>query len=170
MSEGFKEYTIYKIECKDPEIKHLYVGSTEIYETRVNVHKSECNNEKSNGYNIYVYQKMREFGGFDNWNIEILEKVICRKEDARKLEEEYRVKLKADLNSRGCYTDRKEYEKNYREEKEEKIKKYREAHKEYLKEKKKEYKIRDRERKMEELREKAKEFGDLSKFNLFPTG
>ena len=150
MSEGFKEYTIYKIECKDPEIKHLYVGSTEIYETRVNVHKSECNNEKSNGYNIYVYQKMREFGGFDNWNIEILEKVVCRKADSRKLEEEYRVKLKADLNSKGCYTD--------------------EERAEYLENKKKVYKIREKERKMAELREKAKEYGDLSKFNLFPTG
>ena len=44
MSEGFKEYTIYKIECKDPEIKHLYVGSTEEYETRVYNHKYDCAN------------------------------------------------------------------------------------------------------------------------------
>jgi hypothetical protein len=108
MSEGFKEYTIYKIECKDPEIKHLYVGSTKFYEKRVNVHKYECNDEENKGYDRYVYQKIREFGGFDNWIIEILEKVVCTKEDARKLEEEYRVKLKADLNSCKSYATYKD--------------------------------------------------------------
>lgn len=153
MSEEFKEYTIYKIECKDPEVKHLYVGSTEDYEKRVSLHKSDCNNETRKQYNLYVYRKIRELGGFDNWNIEILEKVVCRKSDARKLEEEYRVKLKADLNSQKCHTEEnKEYLK------------------EYLKEKKKVYKIREKERKMAELREKAKEFGDLSNFDKFPTG
>jgi len=172
MSEGFKEYTIYKIECKDPEIKHLYVGSTEDYESRVYNHKNVCNNEKGKRYNMFIYRVIREYEGIDNWKFEILEKVVCTKADARKLEEEYRVKLKADLNSYKSYTDEKEYQRNYREEKEEKIKKYREENKEYLKEylkeKKKVYKIREKERKMTELREKAKEYGDLSKFDKFP--
>ena len=172
MSEGFKEYTIYKIECKDPEVKHIYVGSTEDYESRVNRHKRASEDLRYGEFGVKTYKKIREYGGFDNWNIEILEKVVCRKADARKLEEEYRVKLKADLNSYKSYTDEKEYQRNYREEKEEKIKKYREENKEYLKEylkeKKKVYKIREKERKMAELREKAKEYGDLSKFDKFP--
>jgi len=188
MTEEFKEYTIYKIECKDPEVKHLYVGSTENYEKRVGLHKNNCNNEVSRDYNIYVYRKIREYGGFDNWKFEILEKVVCTKEDARKLEEEYRVKLKADLNSCKCYIDLEEKEieefykmeekrNKYEEEYEKKAakqsakwKKYREEHKEYYEEYKKYYKKREKERKMEEFKTKSREFlANLKNFNKFPT-
>jgi len=197
MSEGFKEYTIYKIECKDPEVKHIYVGSTEDYESRVNRHKRASEDLRYGEFGVKTYKKIREYGGFDNWNIEILEKVVCRKADARKLEEEYRVKLKADLNTNRCYIDhdvecdeelKKEYTANKikkkLEEFKQKSRKFKEEtnwenvfptenetaeeRAEYLKEKKKVYKIREKERKMAELREKAKEYGDLSKFDKFP--
>ncbi len=69
------EFTIYKIYCKDSSIKDCYVGSTKNLNNRKIKHKFSCNNPNSIGYNIQLYNFIRENGGFDNFEFEEIEKI-----------------------------------------------------------------------------------------------
>ena len=118
---------IYKIYCKDESITDFYVGSTTNLNHRKNHHKSTCNNKKSVGYNLPVYRYIRDKGGFDNWDFEVLENYHCRNIKQLLFKERFWFeKLNATLNS--YYPQRTEEEK----------KEYREKNKEKLKEKQKE--------------------------------
>jgi len=106
-------YYIYKICCDDcPD--YIYVGSTKSLIKRRYDHKyfSKVRNQK-------LYTTIRENGGWDNWRMVILEEcdeTIDTKRKAEIKEEEYRVKLNANLNSQKCHQteeERKEYMKNY---------------------------------------------------------
>lgn len=66
---------IYKINCKNTEIKDCYIGfSKGMKMTRI-LHKNNTNNENLRCYNYPVYKFIREHGGFYNWSITILETV-----------------------------------------------------------------------------------------------
>lgn len=92
------EATIYKIYCRNSEIKECYVGSTEDFTQRCSAHKSDCNNEHSKAYNLKLYKYIRANGGFDNF---IIEAIIDCDENTRYDCELYYFKLfKATLNSR----------------------------------------------------------------------
>jgi hypothetical protein len=169
-----KKYScyIYTITCNDcPE--DIYVGHTIDFEKRKNKHYSVCNNPNSNGFNTKLYQTIRDNGGFDNWNMEIIYyyKDCKNRRDAEVMEQAFIEKLNANLNMVKSYITeevRKEEIKKYQEENKEKInerhKKYYEENKEYLLEKAKEYviihndKIRERRKKYwEENKEKISE-------------
>jgi hypothetical protein len=143
---NYQKACIYEIVCKDVNITHRYVGSTTNLINRRNHHRSSCNNEKSNNYNQYVYQFIRDNGSFDNWDVVLIEKVIdCKdKEHLHKRERFYIESLKAELNKKiptrtdkEYYQDNKEYHKEYRANNMEKYKEYRannmEKYKEYQK-------------------------------------
>jgi hypothetical protein len=68
---------IYKLVCRDVEIREYYVGSTTNFVKRKCRHKSNCNYEKSPSYYIYVYQFIREHGGWDNWDMVQIESFEC---------------------------------------------------------------------------------------------
>ena len=155
---------IYKIFCRDENIIDCYVGSTTDFNQRKRQHKNSYNNEKSVGYNLPVYRFIRDNGGFDNWEFEVLENYPCRnKELLVKRERFWFEKLDSTLN--GQYPQRSK--KEYREHNEEKIKeqtkkqnkKYKEEHKEQIKEYNKEY----REKNIEHLREKDKQYYEVNK-------
>jgi len=65
----YSKTVMYKIVCKDVEIKELYVGSTTSLVKRRYLHKSDCFNANSKRHNFYVYQFIRENGGWDNWEV-----------------------------------------------------------------------------------------------------
>jgi hypothetical protein len=71
---------------------------------------------------------MRQHGGISNWKVvELGCRANVTKREAIKIEEEYRIALKADLNERRCYTspqDKKEQQKQYRVENREHNKQY----------------------------------------------
>ena len=70
MPIDYSNACIYKICCKDLSVKDVYVGSTTNFVQRCQRrrdHKAVCNNEKGRDYNYYVYQFIRENGGWDNW-------------------------------------------------------------------------------------------------------
>jgi hypothetical protein len=91
---------IYKITCKDETITDLYVGHTTNFVQRKYAHKVSCTNSKSINYNCKVYQVIRNNGGWDNWNMEIIDFINCKDlYEARKKEHEYFVSLNATLNS-----------------------------------------------------------------------
>ncbi len=91
---------IYKITCKDPEIKDVYVGHTTNFVQRKHAHKQGCNNPKSANYDCKLYNTMRERGGWTNWKMEIINFFNCNDHyEARQKEQEYFVSLNANLNS-----------------------------------------------------------------------
>ena len=101
-----KNYSIYKIFCKNPEVKDIYVGSTSQLKDRIKTHRTTVNNPNNphSGYKLYTTIKAN--GGWDNWNVEVLEEMEnVAKIDARKKEEEWSKQLGATLNTWKAYRD-----------------------------------------------------------------
>ena len=103
---NYQNTEIYKIVCNDtPE---FYVGSTTDFISRKSHHKSRCNNEKNKNYNLKIYKTIREYGGWDNWRMVLVEKFPCEnRREAEKREEEIRVELNATLNTKRAWSDGK---------------------------------------------------------------
>ena len=98
-------YSIYKIVCKDESVTECYVGSSKDIKERTKSHKNTCHNENSPSYNLKIYQTIREFGGWDNWLLVILEELPDSTKSQATIREEYwRIKLGANLNSRKAST------------------------------------------------------------------
>ena len=105
MSED-KEYiynyansVIYTITCKDPQIHDLYLGSTSNFYIRHRVHQSNCKNPDNPCYKYKVYKRIRETGGFDNWNFNIIERVKCsNREELIEIERKHFERLQPNLN------------------------------------------------------------------------
>ena len=101
---------IYKIVCKDDNIKEFYIGSTFNIQNRIRCHKSTHKNIKSKAYNKKVYKYIRENGMWINFNIVILETFECEttKEKEQK-EQEYINKLNPLLNMKKAYQTKEEF-------------------------------------------------------------
>ena len=90
----------YKIYCKDPSVRDLYIGHTTNFVQRKYAHKQGCVNTKSVNYNCKVYETIRDNMGWENWTMEIIAFHNC--EDlysAKKQEQHYFEEYKATLNS-----------------------------------------------------------------------
>ena len=99
----------YKIFCKNPEIIDLYVGHTTNFVQRKHGHKQNCINMKSPNYKYKLYNFIRNNGGWDNWNMEIIAFHNCDDHyHARKKEQHYYKELNATLNSIEPYAIKKE--------------------------------------------------------------
>ena len=81
-------------------LKGMYVGSTTNLIQRRKQHKRLCNNENERSYTYYVYQFIRENGGFENWDVVLIEELAdCEdKQNLHKRERYYIEGLKAELN------------------------------------------------------------------------
>jgi hypothetical protein len=91
---------IYKITCKDPAVKDVYVGHTTNFVQRKHAHKQSCINAKTLNYKCKLYETIRSNGGWNNWTMEIINFFKCRDHyEARIKEQEYFVSLNATLNS-----------------------------------------------------------------------
>ena len=127
---------IYKIVCNDLTIKDCYVGHTTDMTKRKCGHKTACNNEKRKDHNLKIYQIIRENGGWENWNMLLVEEFPCKdKYEACKKEREVYEELDAKMNTNRPYLTQEEL----KEEKKQNFKKYREEHYQEIAEKKKEY-------------------------------
>jgi hypothetical protein len=153
------EIIIYKLYCKNNEIKDCYIGSTGNIKTRIKEHKYSCNNENLKKYNQYKYVYIRENGGFDNWDFKILCK--CPKDDRYKMERWYIENCKeSNLNKSIPTRTHKEYYNKNKDKIKEKYKEYKKEYYQKNKEYKKEYREKNKEKKKEyhkEYREKNKE-------------
>jgi len=90
----------YKIFCKDSALKELYVGLTTNFVQRRHAHKQSCKNEKASNHNCKLYNTIRNAGGWDNWQMEIIAFHNCADSyEAHKKEHEYFEQLGATLNS-----------------------------------------------------------------------
>ena len=131
----YKNACIYKICCKDPNIKDVYIGSTCNLIRRRAAHKKSCNNEKCKDYNYPVYRYIRDNGGWDNWIVLKIKDTPCDNKDELRLNErEEFEKIGAALNSRYPQRSKKEHYEDNKEEISIKHKKYRENNREKIKE------------------------------------
>jgi hypothetical protein len=90
----------YKIYCKNPDIKDVYIGHTTNFVQRKHAHKRSCTHETSANYNCKVYNVIREYGGWNNWKMEIIAFRECADHyEARKVEQQYFEEYNATLNS-----------------------------------------------------------------------
>lgn len=91
---------IYKIVCKDLNIKDIFVGHTTNLIQRKYGHKRSCNNIYGKKYNCQLYNIIRENGGWDNWDMIPVGYFNCKNAAAARIkEQEYYEKLNANLNS-----------------------------------------------------------------------
>jgi|688.fasta_scaffold104719_4 hypothetical protein len=91
---------IYKITCKDTNVKDVYVGHTTNFVQRKHAHKQSCINNKSANHKCKLYEVIRNNGGWDNWKMEIINFFQCHDHcEARQKEQEYFISLHATLNS-----------------------------------------------------------------------
>jgi hypothetical protein len=134
---NYSNAIVYKICCKDPQLTDIYIGSTCDLRRRKWSHKSVCNNENNTHYNKYAYQFIRNNGGWDNWEIIVVEECnIENKTQLRQRERHWLETLKASLNK--CVPARtvQEYQKQYQQEHKEQLseyqKQYRQEHKEQI--------------------------------------
>ena len=136
---------IYKLYSKDDD--EFYVGSTTNFYNRKKDHKSSCNNENDPCYNNKKYQYIRNNGGYDKFDYEILElgeyeNEYCMRDRERYFIETLKPSLNSDIPNRTqkeYYEDNKEKKKEYRENNKEKINERDRKYYENNKEKKKEY-------------------------------
>jgi hypothetical protein len=100
MSDNKIEGIIYMIDCFDKEIKGHYIGSTlQTFNQRRREHKSNTHNEKSDQYNKKLYFHIRQNGGWLNWKMDIIERVLVDDVDElRQYEQLWIDTLHPDLN------------------------------------------------------------------------
>jgi hypothetical protein len=95
----YSKTILYKIFCKDINITDVFISYTTDFETKLNDHKSKCNNINTIE-NLKLYASIRSNGNWDNWNMIEFEKYPCnsRTEVNSRLREIYK-QLKPTLNS-----------------------------------------------------------------------
>ena len=152
---NYQNAIIYKICCKDVNIKEIYIGSTTQFKARKWYHKNDCNNKSSNGYNQKKYKFIRDNGGWDNWDMIQIKPFPC--DTKRELETEERKvieELKPELNIIIPTRTKKEYQIENKERLNKNCKEWREKNKESIADKKKEYYEKNKERISERRKEK----------------
>jgi hypothetical protein len=111
----YSQTIIYKICCKDPNITDIYIGHTTNFTKRKNSHKTSCSNENDKKYKQYVYEFIRNNGGWENWTIVQIENINCKdKREAEATEHYWIESLNATLNSNKPYSKCKEEPKLYK--------------------------------------------------------
>ncbi len=115
----YSKTIIYKIIKNDDfNNENIYVGSTTDFIRRKNRHKSNCNNENCEHYNLKVYKTIRENGGMSEWSMFEIEKYPCNDKREAEARERYWFEFyKAKLNSMTMFTtpeERKEKQKKYK--------------------------------------------------------
>jgi hypothetical protein len=121
----YNKIVIYKIVCKDSNVKDVYVGCTTRFNERQREHKKRCNNEKYKEYNFKVYKTIRDNGGWDNFEMVQIIKQPCKDSaEAHALERYYYELLNSTMNTTVPNRTPKEYDKEYKEINKDKIKQY----------------------------------------------
>jgi hypothetical protein len=109
---------LYKLCCKDLNIKDLYVGHTTNFTKRKHNHKGRCCNENDKSYHFKVYQFIRDNGGWENWELIEIEKCNFNDENEAKARERYWIEtLNSSLNSYIPLRTVKEYRETHKEQK-----------------------------------------------------
>ena len=100
ISIDYSNTVFYKIYCKDINFHDVYIGHTTNFVQRKHSHKRACNKSNHNSHNLKVYKIIRQHGGWDNWNMEIIGFKNCKDHsEACTVEQKYFDSYEASLNS-----------------------------------------------------------------------
>jgi hypothetical protein len=177
MGRTLKNYAntnIYKISQKDCDNNFIYVGHTTHFIERKADHKYSTNNTNATKYNLSLYKYIRENGGWENWEMILVEKYPCESLREAEMREEYwRLFFNAKLNKKKCYLSDEfllNYSKNYYKENILKNKQYYQDNKEKIIEKHKIYYENNKVNILTKKRERYhnKKCIDLYKNDLIP--
>ena len=147
---NFQNTIIYKLCCFDPDVKEIYIGYSTQLTVRKGSHKASCNNPTDNNHNYKVYQYIRANGGWNNWDMVLVEKYPCNdKLEAKQREQFYISNLHSTLNSINSIQS-ETYHQEYRETHIKESADYRNTH---VQEKKEWYRVNK-----EEILKKHKEY------------
>jgi hypothetical protein len=147
----YSKSLIYKIVCNDTAITDIYVGSTTDFRKRKTLHKRTCIHSSQNRHHLKVYQFIRENGGWDNWDMVLIEKYPCEDNlELVKRERYWKEELNATLNTNVPSRTKKEWREDNKEYKSEMDRKWRENNIEHKRETDRKW----REKNNEFLREK----------------
>jgi len=134
--KDYNNTVMYKLSHKDCDDNNnfIYVGHTTHFIERKANHKSCCNNENYKLHNNTLYKYIRENGGWENWDMILIENYPCTGiREAEEREEYWRLYFNAKLNKKKCFlTDAQllNYGMDYYENNKEKFKDYYENNKE----------------------------------------
>lgn len=85
----YSRTVIYKLVNKDVNIKPCYIGfTTDIFRRKAKL-KMECNNNKYKNYNSKMNVEIRNNGGFDNYEVIIIENYPCNNSNEAKIRERF---------------------------------------------------------------------------------
>lgn len=131
----YSKSIIYKICSRDITIKEIYIGSTSNdLRRRKWEHKSLCNNDNLESYNRYVYQFIRQNGGWCNFDMVMIEEYPCDNKTQLHSRERYWIEeLNASLNKSIPTRQRKEYNICCKEKIRKQLKEYSKIHKQEIK-------------------------------------
>lgn len=73
----YSKSVIYRIINRDPNITDQYIGSTSNFSRRKARHHYNSKTPTASEYNYKVYQNIRQMGGWDCWDMVILEHYAC---------------------------------------------------------------------------------------------
>jgi len=128
---NYSKTNIYKIVCKDSTITETYVGNTVNFNKRKSHHKYNCTNKNSKLSNLKVYTFMRENGGWNNWNMVLIEEYPCESRSQAEQRERYWIEtLNATLNCVIPSRTKEEYFEMYKDKLCQSRKQYYEEHRE----------------------------------------
>ena len=149
---NYNQSHIYKLCCKDTEIKEIYIGSTINFTRRKCAHKTDCHNINSDKYHLKVYQFIRENGGWENWTMILIEKVnVDCKLELLNIERSFIEELKPSLNQQIPSRTREEFKREYWV-----------KNKEQINEKRRAYSVKNKE----QINKKRREHYDKNKEKL----
>ena len=149
-----REIIFYKFICNDPTIINTYVGHTINFTKRKSDHKKRC--QTIVYQHILLYKTIIENGGWDNWTMFEIERLIVSSKQEALQREQYWIDLQSDklnmcksfqLNRKEYYIENREailkksinWYNNNKEYASEKNKEWRENNKEYASEKHKQW-------------------------------
>jgi hypothetical protein len=121
----YSKTLIYKIVCRDLNIRDVYIGHTTDFRARKANHKATLKNENNKDYNLYIYKCMRENGGWNNWDMIEVEKYPCNDGNEARERERYWYELNNSTLNTKCPN------RSIIEYREQNIERYRESWKKY---------------------------------------
>jgi hypothetical protein len=131
---NYNNTIIYKIVSKDITLTDSYIGHTTDLTKRKHGHKAACNNLKNSDYNNKVYKYIRDNGGWENFDVIMIEKYPCNDLNEAKRRERYYIEsLKSTLNMTIPLRNDAEYYLDNKEKIKEQVKQYREKNKDKIK-------------------------------------
>ena len=114
-TNGYENSCIYRLYCKNRNIKDEYNGSTKNLERRLDCHNKRCNNITNSTrpeFHIPIYKFIRDNGGWENWIMEKLYDYPCNSEEELTDEEDRYVRNNPNATLQGKKVKLTEQEKN----------------------------------------------------------